>query len=83
VAPSFILAVVELALPPEKEARLNELATRTGRDAGKIIEEALDRLLEDDAEFRAAVQQGFEEIDRGQFIDEEEMDARVARMLRR
>jgi predicted transcriptional regulator len=46
-----------------------------------VVEEAVDRLLEDDARFRAAVREGFAAIDRGQFIEEEEMDARISRML--
>ncbi|HTU45613.1 MAG TPA: hypothetical protein VMF91_11160 [Bryobacteraceae bacterium] len=72
---------MEIALAPEKAARLHELAMRTGRDAAQMVEEAVDRLLEDDAQFRAAVREGFEAIDRGDFIEEEEMDARIARML--
>jgi predicted transcriptional regulator len=36
----------------------------------------------DDAQFRAAVLQGIEQADRGEFIEEAEMDARVERMLR-
>ena len=68
-------------MTPEKTAQLHELATRSGRDAAQMFEEAVDRLLEDDAQFRAAVREGFEAIDRGDFIEEEEMDARIARML--
>ncbi|HEX3685030.1 MAG TPA: hypothetical protein VHU83_21025 [Bryobacteraceae bacterium] len=72
---------MEIALTPEKAAQLHELATRTGRDAAQMVEEAVDRLLEDDAQFRTAVREGFEAIDRGDFIEEEEMDARIARLL--
>jgi len=39
------------------------------------------RLLED-AHFRAAVREAIEQADRGEFIEEEEMDARLERMLR-
>jgi len=39
------------------------------------------RLLEQDARFRAAVREGIAQADRGEFIEEEEMDARIERML--
>jgi len=35
-----------------------------------------------DARFRAGVRKGVEQADRGEFIDKEEMDARVKRMFR-
>jgi len=37
------------------------------------------RLLEQDARFRAAVREGIAQADRGEFIEEEEMDARDVR----
>jgi predicted transcriptional regulator len=37
--------------------------------------------LEQDRKFRAAVQKGIGQADRGEFIEEEEMDARIDRML--
>ena len=40
------------------------------------------RLLEEDARFRAAVRAGAAQADRGEFIEEEEMDARFNLMLR-
>jgi hypothetical protein len=36
---------------------------------------------EEDARFREAVQVGIDQAERGEFIDEAEMDARVERML--
>jgi len=39
------------------------------------------RLLEEDARFRAAVGEGIARADRGEFIEEEEMTARLEQML--
>ena len=39
------------------------------------------RLLEQDARFRAAVQKGIAQADRGEFMEEQEMDARIEQML--
>ena len=41
-----------------------------------------ERLLHEDARFRAAGQEGLAQADRGEFIEEEEMDARLEQMLR-
>jgi len=72
---------MELHFTADKEAQLHRLAARTGRDPAQVVEEAVDRLLEDDARFHAAVRDGFAAIDQGRFIEEDEMDARIARML--
>ena len=45
-------------------------------------QEAALRLLQEDARFRAAVQEGVAQADRGEFIEEEEMDARFEQMVR-
>jgi hypothetical protein len=39
------------------------------------------RLLEQDARFRAAVREGVAQADREEFIEEEEMDTSIERML--
>ncbi len=40
------------------------------------------RLIEEDTHFRAAVREGMAQTDRGEFIEEDEMDARFEEMLR-
>ncbi len=42
----------------------------------------LQRLLQEDARFRDSVREGSAQADRGEFIAEEELDARVEQMLR-
>jgi predicted transcriptional regulator len=44
-----------------------------------LVKDAALRLLEDDRQFRAAVQQGIKDADRGEFVEDAEMDARVKR----
>jgi predicted transcriptional regulator len=46
-----------------------------------LVKDAALRLLEQDARFRAAVREGIAQADRGEFIEEEEMEARIERML--
>ncbi len=72
---------MEVHFTPEQEARLARIATREGVDPEALVKDAALRLLEDDASFRAAVRKGIEQAERGELIEEEEMDARVKRML--
>jgi predicted transcriptional regulator len=73
---------MEVHLPQGQEAELNELAARTGRGTDELVQEAVARLLAHNEWFQEQVQVGLDQIQRGEFIEEEEMDARVARMLR-
>jgi len=49
---------MELHLTPDREARLHRVAARTGKNAEQIVEEAVDRMLEYDERFAAAVEEG-------------------------
>ena len=73
---------MEIHFTPEQEAQLAQIATQAGTDAERLVKEAALRLLEEDARFRAAVREGISQADRGQFIEQEEMDARLEQMLR-
>jgi predicted transcriptional regulator len=73
---------MELHFTPEQEAKLAQIATQEGTDAERLVREAALRLLEEDARFRAAVREGIAQADRGEFIEQEEMEARLAQMLR-
>ena len=73
---------MEVSLPRNQEARLNELARQTGRGTDELVQEAVARMLAYDEWFRQQVQVGIDQIARGEFIEEEEMDARVERMLK-
>jgi len=59
---------------------LKRLAGISGVDTEAFVRNAALRLL-DEAEYLAAIQKGIDEADRGEFIDEEEMDVRFKKML--
>ncbi|HEV2351953.1 MAG TPA: hypothetical protein VG028_19145 [Terriglobia bacterium] len=69
-------------MTPEQEAQVSQIATQTGTDAEQLVKDAALRLLEEDARFRAAVRKSIDQADRGEFIEEEEMDARLERMFK-
>ena len=65
----------------EQEERLQKIASREGLPAEELVKDAALRLLEDDASFRASVRKGIEQANRGEWIEEEEMDQRVKKLL--
>ena len=67
---------MEVQFTPEQEAQLAHIATKSGTDPEHLVKDAALRLLQEETRFRAAVQGGIAQADRGGFIEEEEMDAR-------
>jgi predicted transcriptional regulator len=77
----FYTGNMEVRFTPEEEARLTKVARHEGVHLDELVRDAALRLLEDDARFRAGVRKGIGQADRGEFIEEAEMDARVKRMF--
>ncbi len=73
---------MEVHFTPEQEAKLSQIADHAGTDAEHLVKDAALHLLERDARFRAAVRTGIEQADRGEFIEETEMNVRIEQMLR-
>jgi predicted transcriptional regulator len=74
---------MEIQITPEQEAQLVQIAAHLQKDPHQLVMDAALRLIDEDERFRIGVRKGIEEADRGEVIDEAEMDARVERMLRR
>jgi predicted transcriptional regulator len=72
---------MEVHFTPEQETRLAQIATQAGTNAERLVKDVLVRYLDDEARFLAAVERGIVAAERGEFIEEEEMDARVDRMF--
>jgi len=79
--PTYSDQTMQVRFTPEEEARLLKIATQEGVDPEELVKDAALRLVEDDTLFRAGVSKGIEQADRGEFIEEKEMDERVKRML--
>jgi predicted transcriptional regulator len=73
---------MEVNLSPDKEARLLQFASRTGKDAAQVVEEAVDRMLEYEERFLAAVEEGRASARRGDLLEHDEVVERVDRTLR-
>ena len=52
------------------------------RDTGELVQDILSRYLEDEASFHEGIERGIQAAERGEFIEEEEMDARLEAMFK-
>ena len=74
---------MELQLTPEQESHLLRIAQHAGKSPEQVVMDSVSFLSQDEESFRLAVEQGLAEADAGNFIEEEEMDARFEKMMRR
>jgi len=72
---------MEVHFSPEQEAQLSRIASHAGMQTEHFVKDAALQRLAQDARFRAGVKKGLDAAARGEFIEEEEMDARIARMI--
>ena len=72
---------MEVQLSPEQEAQLAQIAVKAGTNPERLAKDVLVRYLDDEARFLAAVEKGIAAAERGEFIEEDEMDARIERMF--
>jgi predicted transcriptional regulator len=73
---------MEVHLSPDKEARIQQFASRTGRNAEQVVEEAVDRMLEYDERFVAAVEEGRAAARRGDLLEHDEVVDRIEQIFR-
>jgi predicted transcriptional regulator len=73
---------MEIRLSPDKEARLRDVAVRTGRNPSQLVEEAVDRMLEYDVRFVEAVETGRAAARRGELLEHDEVVERIDQMIR-
>ena len=71
---------VEVHFTPEQQAQLAQMATKAGTNPERLVD-VVARYLYDEARFLEAVEKGIAAAERGEFIEEEEMDARLERMF--
>jgi predicted transcriptional regulator len=72
---------MEVHLTPEQHAQLAQIATNAGTDPERLVTDVVARFLGAEARFLEAIEKGTAAAERGEFIEEEEMDARLERMF--
>jgi predicted transcriptional regulator len=71
-----------MRLSASRTARLQRLAERTGRDPSDLLGEAVDRLLEYEERFAAAVEKGRSSSRRGELLEHNKVVERIEQMFR-
>lgn len=74
---------MEVLLSPEQHAQLVQIATQAGTNPERVASKAVARYLDEETRFLAAVEKGLAAAERGDFIEEDEMDARLEAMFAR
>ena len=72
---------MDVPLTPEQEAELKTIAAREGRNANDLAQEILSVYLKREAQFVAAVERGVASAERGDFVEHDEVLARIERIL--
>jgi predicted transcriptional regulator len=72
----------EVDFTVEQQAQLAQIATRAGTLPERLVTNVVARYLDEEARFLAAVEKGLAAAGRGEFIEEEEMDARLEAMFK-
>ena len=76
------LKTMNVPLTPEQEDKLGQIATQTGTVPERLVTNLVARFLDEETRFLAAVEKGIAAAERGELIDEEEMDARLEAMFK-
>ena len=66
---------------PELEAKLTEIARRTGRDVNAIAQEALEQYIDHYGWFSGKVAEGLTALERGEVLTHEEVGQRIERLF--
>jgi len=72
---------MQVNFTPEQIARLEKAAAAANTDVEELVKTAALTVSEQDEQFRAAVLEGIAAADRGELVDEPEMDARFRKLL--
>jgi predicted transcriptional regulator len=73
---------MEVSLTPELEAKLNQLASQTGKEPDQIVRELVATHLDHDEWFRQEVGKGLVSLDQGKFVSHEEVRRQMERILK-
>lgn len=72
---------MEISFAPELEAKLNRIASETGKGAGQVVQELVSNYLEHDQWFRQEVEKGLASLDNGKSVSHVEVRRRMERIL--
>lgn len=68
---------MEIALTPDQEAQLQYVAASTGKAVGELAQEYFTQALEEKAQFLQRIDRARASYDRGEYLEEAEMDSLI------
>ena len=74
--------VMGVHFTPEQQAQLAHIAIKAGTAPERLVTNVVARYLDEESRFLAAVEKGIAAAESGEFIEEEEMGARVEAMFK-
>lgn len=74
---------MEVHLPPETEAQLDELAKRTNRGTDELLVEAVSHLVEYNEWFARKVRKGIEDVEAGRTVSHEKVGEWLEKRFKR
>jgi predicted transcriptional regulator len=72
---------MEISFAPELEARLNQVASQTGKGPDELVLELVANYLDHDQWFRQEVAKGLASLDEGKFVSNDDVRRRMERIL--
>jgi predicted transcriptional regulator len=72
---------MEIDFTPELEAKLNQIASQTGKALSQVVKELVANYIDHDEWFKQEVAKGVASLDRGQSVPHEELRGRMERIL--
>ena len=73
---------MEVQFTPEQQAKLSLIASRSGSSPESLVTSVIGRYIDEEVRFLTAVENGIAAAGRGEFLEEEEMDARLEAMFK-
>ena len=73
---------MEIQLKPELADKVNQIASQSGRQPNQVVEELVETYVDHDHWFRQEVEKGLAQLDRGEFLEHDEVMARIDRLFR-
>jgi predicted transcriptional regulator len=73
---------MEISLVPELEAKLNRIASETGKGANQVVQELVANYLDHDEWFKSEVNKGLSSLNDGKSVSHEEVRRQMERILR-
>ena len=79
---STTLEGMEVSLSPKQQQQLSQLATKQGREAKALAQEAIDLYLKEEMRYHTSIKLAQESFERGEYLTHEQVGARLKQLFK-